>query len=159
MSRATSRIRTKLEWQPISGSRVLKSGFRFEGLEGGAFAMRHLRDTVVPTGMAAGAAQLAEDMETHARENAPWTDRTGDARGGLAGEVEVDGDTVRATLVHGVDYGIWLENRFNGRYAIIGPTMEVFSTLASRIMAGGVRAAVEGRGSKVRDVKTGRFSG
>lgn len=158
MSRATSKIRTKLEWQPITGSRVLKGGHRFEGLEGGAFAMRELRDSVVPSGMAAGAAQLAGDMEAFARANAPWTDRSGDARRELSAAAEADGGTVRASIAHGVDYGIWLENRFNGRYAIISRTMEVFAGVARRIMAGGVKAALEGRGSKVRDVKSGRFS-
>lgn len=157
MSKA-SKIRMKMEWEPITGSRILKSGFRFEGLEGGAFAMRHLRDVVVPEGMAAGATQLAEDMQAHARKHAPWTDRTGDARAGLTAEPEMDGGTARVVLAHGVPYGIWLENRFNGRYAVVGPTMEVFSTVAGRIMAGGVKAALQGRGSKVRDVASGRFS-
>jgi len=138
-----------MEWQPITGSRVLKSGHRFEGLEGGAFAMRQLRDQVVPAGMAGGGAQLARDMEDYARVNASWTDRTGDARAGLEAAVESDGDTVTVSLRHTVPYGIWLENLFNGRFAIILPTLEAFSTLARRIMAGGVRAALAGRGSKV----------
>lgn len=156
--RVRSKTQVRLDWQSIKGSRTLKSGYRFEGLEGGAFAMQQLREEVVPAGMAAGAAQLATDMEAYARANAPWTDQTGDARRLLSGEAQAEGDTVRATLSHGVHYGIWLENLFNGRFAIIGPTLEVFATVARRIMAGGVRAALTGRGSKVRDIESGRFA-
>lgn len=147
-----------IKWVPIKASAKLKGGHVFEGPIGAAAVLEGLRDQAIPEGMAAGAAQLAEDMEAFARANAPWTDRTGDARGGLAGEAFADAGQVGAAIVHSVDYGIWLENRWENRYAIIGPTQRVFAGLASRIIAGGVRAALEGRGSKVRDIKSGRFA-
>lgn len=158
MTKSKATLKTRMEWKPITGTRVLKSGHVFEGPEGGVFAMRALRDNVIPGGIIDGGTQLADDMEAHAQEHAPWTDRTGDARAGLEGTVEVDGDQVIVALQHTVPYGIWLENLRNGRYAVILPTLEVFSPIAARIIGGGVRAAIAGRGSKVRDIKSGRFA-
>lgn len=64
-------------------------------------------------------------METYAKQNASWTDRTGIARQSLHTIVEQLGkDTVNLYLSHGVDYGIFLEVRWAGRYAIIWPTIE-----------------------------------
>lgn len=146
-----------LTWKPINQTAKVGSG-NFTGPIGAAAYVAALRDTVIPDGMIAGASQLAEDMEKFAKENAPWTDRTTDARQGLSGEAFTDGGVVGASIVHTVPYGIWLENRFERRYAIVGPTQAVFAGLAARIIAGGVRAALEGKGSKVRDVKSGRFA-
>lgn len=71
--------------------------------------------------------RLASDMEAYAKANAPWEDETGEARDGLTAEV-VDGGPFSNSVVlyHTVDYGIWLEVRWNGRYAIILPTIEHF---------------------------------
>lgn len=151
-------ISGSFRWQPIKASARLKSGHVFEGPIGAAALITGLRDQVIPEGMADGAAQLAEDMEAFAQANAEWQNRTGAARQGLVGHAFADGGTVGAAIGHSVDYGIWLENRFEGRYAIILRTQETFAALAPRILAGGVRAALEGRGSRVRDVKTGRFA-
>lgn len=59
-----------------------------------------------------------------AKENAPWEDRTGNAREGLEAVVDGEGDTVVLTLYHTVEYGIFLETAMNGDYAIILPTLE-----------------------------------
>lgn len=146
-----------LKWFPIKGTAKVGGG-TFTGPIGAAAYIARLRDTVIPDGMAAGAAQLAEDMEKFAKQSAPWTDRTTDARQGLSGEPFAENGIVGASIVHTVPYGIWLENRFDRRYAIIGPTQAVFAPLAGRIIAGGVRAALEGKGSKVRSIKSGRFA-
>jgi len=62
----------------------------------------------------------------YARLNAPWNDITGNAREGLdvstrsnpaAGNWQIE-------LYHKMNYGIWLEIRWAGRYAIIVPTIE-----------------------------------
>lgn len=70
-------------------------------------------------------------MQTHA----PWEDRTGQARDQLtatpyggqmrneAGQF-ASGHLIGIQLAHGVDYGIWLEIRWGGIYAIIQPTIE-----------------------------------
>jgi len=60
----------------------------------------------------------------YARSNAPWTDRTTNARNGLFARAESDGKSHRIIVGHGVSYGIWLEVRFSGRYAIIRPTID-----------------------------------
>lgn len=146
-----------LKWHPIKATAKVGGG-TFTGPIGAAALVAALRDTVIPDGMAAGAVQLAKDMETFANQNAPWTDRTTDARQGLSGEPFAENGIVGASIVHSVPYGIWLENRFERRYAIIGPTQAVFAPLAARIIAGGVRAALEGKGSKVRSIKSGRFA-
>lgn len=60
------------------------------------------------------------------RSEAPWTDRTGDARELLGFSVDEDPIRPRVYLFHGVHYGLWLEVRWNGDYAIIMPTIEQF---------------------------------
>lgn len=90
----------------------------------------------------AGAVRMANDMEQWARDNAPWNDRTGDARAGLEAEAEHMGFRQEITIHHTVEYGIWLEVRWNGRYAIIGPTVEHFAQqqqeyFGTEIMAAG----------------------
>lgn len=151
-------VTSGLKWHPIQSSYPLKRGGSFKGPIGAAAAVAILRDDVIPQGMADGAAQLAVDMEAFARANASWKNRTGDARRGLAGIAFAEGNTVGASIVHTVFYGLFLENKHNGAYAIISRTQETFAPLAGRIIEGGVRAALEGRGSRVRDVKSGRFA-
>ena len=85
-------------------------------------------------------------MENYAKANAPWTDRTANARQGLfyavdseaGGEVSgsanlsgqeseaisVGKDIVALYLSHSMTYGKWLELAHAGRYKIIMPTME-----------------------------------
>jgi hypothetical protein len=70
------------------------------------------------------AERFAKIAEQRAQQNAPWEDRTGDARNGLTGSAETTGVETTITLAHTVDYGLWLEVRWNGRYAIIMPTLE-----------------------------------
>lgn len=66
------------------------------------------------------ATRAVSDMRT----NANWVDRTGNARNGLSSEVSGSGTQVSLILFHSVVYGIWLEVRWSGRYAIIGPTLQ-----------------------------------
>lgn len=71
-----------------------------------------------------------EQVEEWMRENAPWEDTdtphsyAGQARDGLRAEVVEDGMELGLVVYHTVDYGIWLEIRWNGRYAILLPTIE-----------------------------------
>lgn len=60
---------------------------------------------------------------TEMRMNASWTDRTSNARNGLASSVYVGDTDATLVLFHTMNYGIWLEVRWSGRYAIIGPTL------------------------------------
>lgn len=68
-------------------------------------------------------------LEAYAKENAPWTDRTGNARQGLQAIVDdLSQDTVKLYLAHGMEYGLWLEIRWAGRYAAIWPTIQAHLT-------------------------------
>lgn len=79
---------------------------------------------------------FAGKIEQDARENAPWTDRTGNARQSLRAYVNDDvpptypdpqdlaRDVVALYLSHGMDYGVYLEARWQGRYAVIMPTLQ-----------------------------------
>lgn len=68
---------------------------------------------------------FAVRSESYMKENAPWTDRTGNARN-LLHATAFHEPPVRhgISLAHGVPYGIWLEVRFEGKNAIINPTLE-----------------------------------
>jgi hypothetical protein len=70
---------------------------------------------------------FAPQLETYAKDNAPWTDRTGNARQGLTGLVDdVAVSIVDLYLTHSpaIFYGKFLELSYSGRYSIILPTME-----------------------------------
>ena len=75
-------------------------------------------------GLAAATAGFAQKVQDYAQENAPWDDRTGDARQGLQAKGFQRLTSYTIVLYHTVDYGIWLEVRWDGRYAIILPTIE-----------------------------------
>lgn len=63
----------------------------------------------------------------YAKSNAPWDDRTGDARAGLDVDVRWEGEVIVWDMFHSVDYGLYLETRWNAKYAIIMPTLEMFA--------------------------------
>lgn len=67
----------------------------------------------------ANAPRIEEWMKT----NAPWKDQTGNARNGLRAEARVGKDDSSIVMYGSVPYQIWLEVRFGGRYAIIGPAV------------------------------------
>lgn len=62
----------------------------------------------------------------YARQRAPWTDRTGNARQFLHGKVVKD-SMIRARISHGVYYGIYLEKKYSGRYSILPKVLRQFS--------------------------------
>jgi hypothetical protein len=96
------------------------------------------------------ATRWGQGIQDDARRNAPWEDRTGNARSGIffavdgfglgtiTGEVTADAkaemsdvtvesgdkDTLIVTLGHSVFYGRYLELSNGGRYAIIMSTIE-----------------------------------
>lgn len=71
--------------------------------------------------------QVAERSLDYAKVNAPWEDRTGDARRGLDVAVDADGGMLYMQLFHTVDYGLWLEVIQSGNFAIIMPTLQDYS--------------------------------
>lgn len=67
----------------------------------------------------------AQNVQDAARTNASWTDRTGNARQGLFAKAQSGqrgGHSI--VLYHTMPYGIWLEVRWAGKYAIIAPTIQ-----------------------------------
>lgn len=86
---------------------------------------------------------MQPEAESYARINAPWTDNTGNARNGLFVEHQSEPMVVhRLVIYHTMPYGFWLEVRWSGRYAIIGPTMlHIAPDLAARV-AGSVNRAI-----------------
>lgn len=70
---------------------------------------------------------LSSKIEDSAKQNAPWTDRTGQARAGLTAYVyRYSAQSVSVILYHKALYGIFLEVCNGGRYAIIDQTMLSF---------------------------------
>lgn len=78
---------------------------------------------------------IAPIIETYAKQNARWTDRTSNARQGLNAFVqEISQDIVRIYLAGGVDYQIWLEVRWAGKYAIIWESLQAhFDTITKML--------------------------
>lgn len=83
----------------------------------------------------------AAEVEAYAKANAPWEDRTGMAREGLTASVYEEGGEIVLELAHSVDYGVYLELKDDGRYAIILPTLEA---LGPRIINSSSAALVGG---------------
>ncbi len=81
----------------------------------------------IERGIYAIAQRWKPEIENYMKANAPWTDRTTNARGGLHVDVEhTVGVMVEIILAHGVDYGYWLEVRYGGRWAIVNPSIDYF---------------------------------
>ena len=57
------------------------------------------------------------------KPNAPWTDRTGNARSGLNAHAEFPSNVFELVLAHSMWYGIFLELTNSGRYSILVPAM------------------------------------
>ena len=69
----------------------------------------------------------AKKFENYAKQNRPWTDRTGQARQRLTGWVEMLSDKIRIHIGHGVDYGIYLELANQRRFAVLQKTVNAVS--------------------------------
>ena len=90
----------------------------------------------VERGVLAIAQRWAPQIENYMRSNAPWTDRTANARAALHSEINHEvGRMVELILSHGVYYGHYLEgwnpvaNREmlrGGLYAIVNPSIDYF---------------------------------
>lgn len=91
--------------------------------------------------MVATAKYTAPKIQAWMRTNASWTDRTSNARNGLFTSVQISENKVDIVLYHSVPYGVWLEVRWSGRYAIINPAIQYwgpkyFALLAKAIFDG-----------------------
>lgn len=86
--------------------------------------------------------QYVARFESQMRSGAPWTDRTGNARAGLFAQHDSTPMVEHSLTLYGaMPYSIWLEVRWSGKYAIIGPTMlELAPNMAADIAAAVSRA-------------------
>lgn len=81
--------------------------------------------------------------ETYARTNAPWTDETGNARAGLFANHDSEPMVKHELTIYGtMPYTFWLEVKWSGKYAIIGPTMLNIAPRLSGDLAAAVSRAV-----------------
>lgn len=82
----------------------------------------------IHVGVKAIAQRWAPEIENWMQKNAPWTDRTGNARQSLYSAVEEQVNImVNVLLSHGVYYGKYLELNNAGRYAIVNPALDHFA--------------------------------
>ena len=79
--------------------------------------------------MVAVVGRTAPQAEAWMKSNARWTDRTGNARNGLGAQPSLSRNKAALVLYHSVPYGIYLELRWAGRYAIIRPAIEHFGPI------------------------------
>ena len=103
-------------------------GFEWIGLQG----VMDLPDTFgefIADTIEHNVSRLAERIEAYAKTNAPWTDRTGDARSGLKTTEDSNRETGKyvINLGYSVDYGFYLENSNGGQFAIVRPAMQRFA--------------------------------
>lgn len=85
---------------------------------------------------------FATRIEAYARANAPWQNRTGNARAGLRSFAQTTATRVVVYLLHTVSYGVFLERgtRFAAPRPIIVPTLEAhyapFMAAVRRLIGG-----------------------
>ena len=70
------------------------------------------------------------DMESYAKSNRPWQDRTEQARTRLKGKSYRKVDGYRAEIAHGVDYGVYLEFANERKYAILEDSRDIAAAKA-----------------------------
>ena len=105
------------------------SGFKFDATN----LMKGLSEREIKTKAALGlyGNTVSKKMEAYAKSNRPWIDRTGKARQTLHTESpKWIGNTLRLTLSHGVDYGVYLEFCNEKRYSVIAPTINYIAPKA-----------------------------
>ncbi len=66
----------------------------------------------------------AKKMEAEAKQNASWTDRSGDARNSIQGDFGWKGKHAVISLSGNMDYSVFLELAMEKKYAILVPTIK-----------------------------------
>ena len=85
--------------------------------------VKNLEKTLVQVKDAAGTAVqiTAAQAVVYAKQNAPWTDRSGDARRSI--HMESSDNGMGAYVGIGMFYGKYLETNYGGRYRIVDPAV------------------------------------
>lgn len=93
--------------------------------------MAHEYSAAIHQGVINIALRRAPEIENWMKDNAPWTDRTGNARQSLftvvkGSEMVMDmaNKMVNIILSHGVHYGLFLEVSRAGKYAIVNRAID-----------------------------------
>lgn len=82
----------------------------------------------VPQRIQSGAESVSRQMEWQAKRNAPWTDRTGNARRTMTGFAGWDeGGNLLVGISGHMPYSPKLELRYGRRYAILVPTVDAYA--------------------------------
>lgn len=113
-------VMSSARWCPV----VASSGGRVIWEDRALFTKLKMMNLKADRALTAATAYHATKAAAYAKQNAPWTDRTGNARNGLFATAQRDYPSYRIIIGHSVDYGVWLEARFSGRYQIIRPTVD-----------------------------------
>lgn len=74
----------------------------------------------------------AAEIENQMKVQAPWTDRTGNARNSIYSFAITEGDETIIYSGIGVDYGKWLEIAHEKRFAIVKPTIDSITPIIKR---------------------------
>lgn len=80
-------------------------------------------DTRIYAKAARNAESFGSEILNWMQTNAPWEDRTGDARGTLYYKVLKTPEKITVEIGYGVPYGVYLETMQLGRFAILGPAI------------------------------------
>lgn len=70
----------------------------------------------------------AKKLEATAKGNAPWIDRSSNARNSIQGKFEAKPGVAKIDLSGNVEYFVYLEFAMEKRYAILIPTINQLST-------------------------------
>ena len=101
---------------------------RLEGVENVKNNIKKYGDQTINK-LADGLGMAITEGENTAKNTAPWTDRTGNARNSITGSgPTVSSDRIRTALSIGVHYGKYLELCNFGKYRIVWPTLEWLAT-------------------------------
>lgn len=80
----------------------------------------------------------AGEVEDYAQSNAPWEDRTGEARAGLTATVQEDRGDLELVLYNDSEHGIWLEIAMSQQFEIIMPTLDKYGPEIMAALAAGI---------------------
>ena len=92
-------------------------------------------DPMMRRAMVAAAGRTAPQAEKWMKTGAKWIDRSSNARNGLKARSVVSSDRIAVVLYHSVPYGIWLEVRWDGKYARIEPAIREFAPKLMEMVA------------------------
>lgn len=103
----------------------MASGFDFAGIDDLIDGTRTYADRLIDA-VAALIEGYAGQVVGAAKGGHPWANRTGAAEAGLNSGVirEAAGEVVTLYLAHGVQYGIYLENKYGGKWGVVRTVLE-----------------------------------